>query len=127
MSAFVCGLDVHSESTYTTVLDPDGRAVAQKRIPNELVPAFLRPYGVERVGLEASTYIAPLYRRLVEEGYEVQASHLKKTWYIAEARVKSDRVDSRAIAELVRLDALPLSYMPPREIAVLLEEVRHAL
>jgi len=127
MSAVVCGLDVHSESTYATVLGPDRRVVAQKRMPNEIVPDFLKPYSVARVGLEASTYVAPLYRRLVEEGYEVQASHLKKTGYIAEARVKSDRVDSRAIAELVRLDALPLSYMPPREIAVLLEEVRHAL
>ena len=85
MSAVVCGLDVHSETTYATVLGPDGRIVAQNRVPSELVPAFLRPYGVERVGLEASTYIAPLYRRLVEEGYEVFVSHPKKTWYIAEA------------------------------------------
>ena len=78
-------MDVHSESTYATVLGPDGRVLAQERMANELVPAFLRPYGVERVGLEASTYITPLYRRLVEEGYEVQVSHPKKTRYIAEA------------------------------------------
>ena len=78
MSAFVCGLDVHSESTYATVLGLDGRVVAQKRMPNELVPAFLKPYRVERVGLEASTYITPLYRRLVGEGYDVLVSHPKR-------------------------------------------------
>ena len=54
----------------------------------------------------------------------MQVSHPKKNRYIAEARIKSDRVDSKAIAELVRLDALPSSYMPPPEIGELREKVR---
>jgi len=58
------------------------------------------------------------------EGFRVEVSHPKKTRYIAEARIKSDKVDSRAIAELVRHDALPKSYMSPPEIAVLREKVR---
>jgi len=61
---------------------------------------------------------------LVNRGFRVEVSHPKKTRYIAEARIKSDKVDSRAIAELVRLDALPKSYMPPPEFAVLREKVR---
>jgi transposase len=51
-------------------------------------------------------------------------SHPKKTRYIAEAKIKSDRVDSKAIAELLRLDALPLAYMPDIETAMLREKVR---
>jgi len=89
-----------------------------------LSQVFLRLFNVEKAGLEASTYAAPLYRALVKEGYRVEVSHPKKTRYIAEARIKSDRVDSKAIAELVRLDALPRSYMPPSEIAELREKVR---
>ena len=91
---------------------------------NEEVPAFLKPYRVDRVAMEASTSIAPLYRRHVEEGYDVIVSHPKKTRYIAEARIKSDRVDSGALAELVRLNSLPESYMPPLDIAELWERVR---
>jgi hypothetical protein len=53
MSAFV-GLDVHTEQTFATVLDPAGRVVAQQRMPNDWVPAFLERFHVERVGLEAS-------------------------------------------------------------------------
>ena len=52
----------------------------------------------------------------------MQISHPKKTRCIAEARIKSDRVDSEAIAELVRCDSLPPSYMPPPEIAELREK-----
>jgi len=61
---------------------------------------------------------------LVDRGFRVEVGHPKKTRYIAEARIKSDKVDSKAIAELVRLDALPQSYMPPPEIACLREKVR---
>jgi len=124
MSAFV-GLDVHTEQTFATVLDQAGRVVAQQRMLNERVPAFLGRFHVARVGLEASTHVTPLHRRLVGEGYRVAVSHpKKKTRYIAEARIKSDRVDSKTIAELVRVDALPRSYMPPPAIAALRERVR---
>jgi transposase len=124
MNVVVSGLDVHKEYTYATILGPDGEKLAQRRMPNEEVPAFLKPYRVERVAMEATTSIAPLYRRLVEEGYQVLVSHPKKTRYIAEARIKTDRVDSRALAELLRLNSLPESYVPPPYIAELREKVR---
>jgi len=123
MSAYV-GLDVHKDWTFATVLDQDGRVVARRKLANEHVSSFLEDFNVLKVGLESSTYIVPLYRALVDRGFRVEVGHPKKTRYIAEARIKSDRVDSKAIAELVRLDALPQSYMPPPDIAVLREKVR---
>ena len=124
MSASFCVLDVHKESTYATILFPDGEVVTQRRMRNEEVLGFLQPYPVEEVAIETSTNMAPLYRRLVEEGYDVTVSHPRKTRYIADARIKSDRVDSKALAELLRLNSLPESYMPPPEIAQLREKVR---
>jgi len=123
MSAYI-GLDVHKDFTFATVLDQTGRVVVQRKLPNELVSGFVGNFRVEKIGLEASTYVAPLYRALVNSGFRVEVSHPKKTRYIAEARIKSDKVDSRAIAELVRLDSLPKSYMPPPDIAALREKVR---
>ena len=73
---------------------------------NEKVLPYLSQFKVSRVGMESSNQIAPLFRQLSSLGYDVVVSHPKKTRYIAEARIKSDRVDSKAIAELVRLDAL---------------------
>jgi transposase len=91
---------------------------------NEEVPEFLQPLQVEKVAMEASTYIIPMYRKLVDQGYDITVSHPKKTRYIAEARIKSDRVDSKALAELLRLDSLPTSYIPPKEHAILREKIR---
>lgn len=101
-----------------------GQVVTQRRMKNEEIPEFLEPLKVDRVAMEASTYIIPLYRKLTEQGYDVTVSDPKKTRYIAEARIKSDRVDSKALAELLRLDSLPESYIPPPDIAELRENAR---
>ncbi|MEM3551781.1 MAG: hypothetical protein QXV01_11905, partial [Candidatus Bathyarchaeia archaeon] len=70
MSAYI-GLDVHKDWTFATVLDQDGRVVVQKRLENEHVPSFLENFNVLKVGLEASTHVAPLYRALVNKGLRV--------------------------------------------------------
>jgi len=124
MSALVCGLDVHKESTYATILDVNGKIVNQKRMGNDLVSSYLSGFKIDKIGMESSNQIVPLYRLLTRNGYQVSVSHPKKTRYIAEAKIKSDRVDSKAIAELVRLDALPSAYIPDPEIAMLREKIR---
>jgi len=98
--------------------------ISQKRVPNKGVVEYLSSYDVTRVAMEVSTRIAPLYRELELEGYDVVVSHPKKTRYIAEARIKTDRVDSKALADLLRLNALPTSYMPDERTAALREGVR---
>ena len=124
MSALVCGLDVHKDWTYATILNHEGEVINQMRMSTEKVLPYLAHYNVNRVAMESSTAIAPLYRKLTSRGFDVVVSHPKKTRYIAEAKIKSDRVDSEAIAELARLDALPLAYVPNEETAKLREKVR---
>ena len=123
MNAVFCGLDVHKESTYATVLDTYGQVVTQRRMKNEEVPEFLEPLQVEKAAMEASTYIIPMYRKLVEEGYDITVSHPKKTKYMAEARIKSES-RLQALAKLLRPDSLPTSYIPTGELSQLREKPR---
>ena len=41
MSAFVCGLDVHKETNYATILDQNAQVLAQRKMMNEDIPTFL--------------------------------------------------------------------------------------
>ena len=41
MSALVCGLDVHKDSTYATILNHEGKVINQMRMDNEKVPVVL--------------------------------------------------------------------------------------
>jgi transposase len=89
MSSLVCGLDVHKDSVYATVMNYDGEVVDKRRLTTDEVASYLSRYPIDKVAMESSTSIVPVYR-----------------------------------AELARLDALPLSYMPPDDIAALREKVR---
>jgi len=124
MSSLVCGLDIHRNSVYATVMSYGGEVVEKRKLSNDEVVSFLDRYPVDKVAMEASTSIVPIYRALRGKGYNILVSHPKKTRLIAESRIKTDRIDSWAITELARLDALPLSYIPPDNIAALREKVR---
>jgi transposase len=114
MNTLYCGLDVHKETTYATIINIYGEVQTQKRMKNEEIPDFLEPYPVEKVAMEASTYIMPLHRKLTDQGYDITVSHPRKTKLIAESRTKNDKVDSKVLAELLRLNALPESQHTPK-------------
>ena len=101
MSALVCGLDVHKDSTYATILNSEGKIVDQTRMENEKVASYLSQFKVGKVAMESSTAVASLYRQLKREGFDAVVSHPKKTKLIAEAKIKSDKVDSKAYRAVV--------------------------
>jgi len=55
-----------------------------------------------------------LYDSLEDHGVQVVLSNPSKTRLIAEARVKTDKVDARILARLLRADMLPLCFVPSR-------------
>jgi hypothetical protein len=79
MSALVCDLDVHKDSTYATILDSSGKIVSQMRMSNEKILPYVSRFSVGRVAMESSNQVASLYRRLKGRGYSAVVSHPKKT------------------------------------------------
>jgi hypothetical protein len=75
MSALVCGLDVHKDWTYATILNHEGKVINQMRMSTEKVLSYLAHYNVNRVAMESSTAIAPLYRKLTSKGFDVARAH----------------------------------------------------
>jgi hypothetical protein len=85
MSALVCGLDVHKDSTYPTILNSEGKIIDQRRMEKDKVPSYPFDFKVQKVAMESSPAPAPLYRLLKKEGFNAVVSHPKKTKLIAEA------------------------------------------
>src|SRR5262249_18920654 len=68
------------------------------------------------------------WRSLLEaEGIELHLAHPRQTKAIAAARVKTDAVDARALAHLLRADLLPEAYVAPRGLRELRELLRHQI
>jgi hypothetical protein len=73
MSAIVCGLDVHKDSTYATVMNHEGKIVNQTKMRNERVLSYLSGFKVDRVAMVLQPNSTPLQaadeRRLHHAGF----------------------------------------------------------
>ncbi len=79
------------------------------------------------IAFEASTNYEYFYDLLEGLGHKVVLAHPLKTRMIADAKIKTDKIDAKTLAELLRGDLLPTSYVPPKEIRELRHLVRHRI
>ena len=113
------GIDLHKEVCYATTLDKEGEVVDRREFNNEreewekFVTEMPRD---SKVAIEACSYWYPVCDFLEDRGIEVILSHPSKTRVIAEAKVKTDKIDSEILARLLRADFLPRAYIASKEI-----------
>mgnify|MGYP006267565971 CR=1 FL=1 len=55
MSSLVCGLDVHKDSVYATVMNYDGEIVDKRKLTNDEVANFLSRYPIDEIAIESPT------------------------------------------------------------------------
>jgi transposase len=121
------GIDLHRRRSHVAVIDDQGRELRSRRVINDgpAILALLAEIDGEcRVALEATYGWEWLADLLEESGYEVHLAHPLRTKAIASARVKTDAVDARTLAHLLRADLLPESYIAPRGLRDLRDLLR---
>ncbi|MGI0130680.1 MAG: IS110 family transposase [Thermoplasmata archaeon] len=121
------GLDVHKSVVMATAVDPMGNRIDQRKLgpTDDELTQYLRGLpGEKRVALEATTVWEHFYDAALQAGAFPVLSNPLKTRLIAETSLKSDKVDSEALATLLRLNALPTAFAPPPEVRVLRRLVR---
>ena len=110
------GLDVHKRIVEACVLDQDGKVVFRLRfgLSRETLAAFakVRLLPSDRVVLEATTNTWAVVRILKPFVAEVVVSNPLATKAIAQAKVKTDKVDAKVLAQLLRCDFLPTVWEP---------------
>ena len=113
------GIDYHKRYSVATVMDEKGNIANRARITND--PASLTgfvdalPRG-SKIALEATGGWYYFYELLEAKDPDIILSHPLKTKAIASAKIKNDKIDSKTLANLLRTDLLPRSYIPPREV-----------
>jgi transposase len=122
------GIDLHRKRSHVAVLDEHGTQLLSRRIVND-PQTFLELLegidGESKIALEATYGWEWLADVLEDAGYELHLAHPLRTKAIASARVKTDAVDARTLAHLLRADLLPEAYVAPRELRDLRDLLRH--
>jgi transposase len=121
------GIDLHRRTSHVAAFDEEGLELLSRRVRNDpeaLRALFAELGGEARVALEAAFGWEWLADLLEAEGIELHLAHPRHTKAIAAARVKTDAVDARTLAHLLRADLLPEAYVAPPELREL-RELRH--
>jgi transposase len=121
------GIDLHRRRSQIAVIDEHGELTLSRRIVNDR-ETFLELLGdpeSAHVVLEATYGWEWLAELLEEADYDVHLAHPLRTRAIAAARVKTDAIDAKTLAHLLRAGFLPEAYIAPRELRDLRELLRH--
>ena len=114
------GIDLDRRTSHVAAFDEEGLELLSRRVRNDpeaLRAIFAELGGEARVALEAAFGWEWLADLLEAEGIELHLAHPRHTKAIAAARVKTDAVDARTLAHLLRADLLPEAYIAPRRAA----------
>ena len=111
------GVDYHRKYSYMTVMDEKGKIIEQGQVANnaEAVKVFLNRAGVNGESaavMEATRNWTVMHDWLEEMVDEVHLAHPLKVKAIAEAKIKTDKIDAKILAHLLRSDLLPEAYVP---------------
>src|SRR5436190_4657407 len=121
------GIDLHRRHCQIAIIDEHGELTLQKRIPTrrETILELLGDPENTHVALEATYGWEWLAELLEEAGFDVHLAHPLRTRAIASARVKTDAIDAKTLAHLLRTGMLPEAYIAPPELRDLRELLRH--
>ena len=114
------GLDLHKKNIFATVLDDGGKIISkvQIRSKKEDIYYYLKKQQETdnlSIAMEAS-YNWQYYYRIIENLTDnITLAHPLKTRIIGEAKIKTDKIDSRVLAYMLKADMLPACYVPSKD------------
>jgi len=125
------GIDMHKRFSEIAVLDGAGMIVARQKLfhdNREQMTAFFTRFGPDAIAtVEATRNWYWLYELLENQQLPVKLAHPQQVRVIAEAKVKTDKIDAWVLAQMERTGWLPESYIPSREIRDQREALRYRI
>ena len=104
------GIDLHKRYLFSTVIDEDGKEVERARVENRKGSILAYIEQMKKIDkdvsavIEATSNCSKLYDEIEQEVKEICLANPLKTKAIASARIKTDKIDSRTLALLLRSD-----------------------
>ncbi len=124
---YYAGLDIHKKTIAYCVKRVDGKIVDEGTIASrgEDIIAWCKKMPGPWIGaMEATLFTGWVYETMEPYAAELQVGNPLMMKAIGAAKKKNDKLDARTIADLIRCDLLPRSYMPPAHIRELRRVLR---
>ena len=123
------GIDIGKAKCRAAIMDPDGLMLEEFTFTNnhEGIEGLTSKLTLaDRVVMESTGSVwTNLYNHLDEKHIPVTLANPLKTKAIASAKIKSDKVDARILAHLLRSNLVAESYVPPKHLREIRTLIRH--
>jgi transposase len=121
------GVDLHRKTVVIAAVHDSGEVRPPVRLQNsetERIKEAFRGFGSFRAVVEATgTY--RWFQRLVSPLGTMLLAHPGKLRIMVQRRSKTDNLDAQLLANLLRINQIPLAYIPPDEYQLLRDITRH--
>lgn len=128
MKKLYAGLDIHKEKLAGCIMDKDGNITREHTFPSskKAMERFLDgiPSSDITIAIEACGLWRGIHTILTDMGYNVRLVNPKKTHDIA-CKKKTDKVDARILADLLRTNYLPEVWIPDEQTLQFRDLARH--
>lgn len=115
----IVGIDLHGTNGYYGIIEPNGKRVFQKRLPNDLptILSVLEPYKetISSIVVESTFNWYWLIDGLMENGYKVELGNPAAFEQYDGLKHTDDKTDAFFLTEMKRLGILPVGHIYPKE------------
>ena len=124
------GIDLHKDNCVISTVNHDGEMIKQCKLPNHnnSIIRYFSEMGKDHCAVVESTsnwyWLSDL---LKANGIEITLAHAKYLKAISYAKVKTDKVDSLTLADLLRMNMIPEAHQISREKRALRDLMRTRL
>ena len=127
---FYTGIDLHKFTSYLTTVDSSGAIVKQENLKNvahNFVQYFRSLPGEHKATVESTMTWYWLNDLLSSLNISLVLAHAKYVKAIAYAKVKTDKVDSHTLAQLLRMNFIPVAHKISKDNRLLRDALRARL
>jgi transposase len=127
---YYTGIDLHKHTSYLTTVNDKGIIIKQanlKNNPHDILNYFYQLTGNHKTTVETTGGWYWISDLLKQNNIELKLAHAKYVKAIAYAKVKTDKVDSHILAQLLRMDFIPEAHKIDDDIRPLRDTLRARL
>lgn len=127
---YYTGIDLHKFTSYLTTVDSSGIIVKQENLKNaahNFIQYFSSIPGEHKTTVESTMTWYWLNDLLSSINIPLVLAHAKYVKAIAYAKVKTDKVDSHTLAQLLRMDYIPVAHKISNDNRLLRDALRARL
>ena len=110
---YYSGIDLHKDMCFITTINGAGMIIKQSKVPNDdhaILNYFFSLGDNHCAVVESTSNWYWLVDLLKDHGIEIVLAHAKYLKAISYAKVKTDKIDSETLAQLLRLNLIPTAH-----------------